>query len=187
MKRLNWGMLNNFACLILLAVIAIWPTAGWSQAAKLSCDPNDLKPYVENLLRMWDLKLRLSWHSSPINPQPIAQTYDPTKGVLLPTCSKGPYVGPKIRDYFVDFLKLHPEATFYFVAGKFEVGGDCTRPFASGLYDFNLTTATGTVKAEARYTYVFASTGLIEQHHSSLVPMKPPQEQQECPEPPSKH
>jgi hypothetical protein len=178
MDRFNRRALRYSACLFLLVTIAAWPSAGWSRPAKHACDVNAL---VRKLLQNWVDQLKQAWSQN--NPDLIVKTYA-VNGVLLPTCSKGPLTGrPAIRGYFAnDFLPLKPEATFDWNNAK--IGGDCAHAFASGLYDFDLTTATGKATAHARYTYVFTSTELIAQHHSSLVPMKPPQPQQECPSPP---
>jgi hypothetical protein len=175
MKSLNRRMLRYSACLFLLATVAAWPTAGWSQ----TCDRDTI---VKERLENWAEKLKESW-STPvgINPGPIISTYA-ADGVLLPTCSNGPLIGrdTEIKDYFKDtFLPLKPVAKFDFGLRKFEVGGDCTHPFASGVYDFE--SNKGPLKA--RYTYVFRRTGpqtnewLIAQHHSSLM-LDP---EQKCP------
>jgi len=173
MKRLNQRVLHYFACLIVLATVAAWPSPGWSRTARHTCDVDKV---VRGLLQNWAKQLKEAWSQN--KPGLIVSTYA-ANGVLLPTCSKGPLTGHEgIGGYFVkDFLPLKPVADFNFDTNPPKIGGDCTHAFASGLYDFDLTTATGNVRAQARYTYVFNGT-LIAQHHSSLVPMKPPQE---CP------
>ncbi len=180
MKRLDRRVPRYSACLIVLATVAVWPTAGWSQ----TCSPNNFKTFVEGLLQNWADKLKFSW-APHIDPGLIGATYAPD-AVLLPTCSKGPLDSAGIRHYFEeDFLPLKPEATFDWDNNK--IGGDCSRPFASGLYLFDLFAFKPEKHVQARYTYVFkqmpGNVYLIEQHHSSLVPTKPAQE---CPKLPSK-
>jgi len=147
--RILHGLMST--SLILLAVSA-WPTAGWSQPCE-----------VKTLLDKWAYALE---HSTPGAPDQIVSTYDPIRGVLLPTCDNGPLVGQsEIKGYFKHFLELEPKATFESSA----TGGDCASGFASGLYNFKVK---GGQVLRARYTYVFIR-GLIAQHHSSLEP-KPP-------------
>ncbi len=185
MKRLNRRVPRYSACLILLAILAAWPTAGRSQ----SCGPHtDLKPIVEGLLRNWAMKLQQSW-SGAIDPKPIVDTYA-ENGVLVPTCSNGPSAGrSEITKYFKDtFLPLDPIADFKNF-DTIQVRGNCQYPSASGLYDFSFEAkpAPEPATAKARYTYVFRWTNtpagrkwLIVQHHSSLV-LDPPQQ---CPSKP---
>jgi len=163
MKRLNRRVLHRYACLIILATVAAWPSAGWSRRARHACDVNTVVPM---LLQNWANQLS---RSSPSSPMPIISTYA-DNGVLLPTCANGPLTGrAEIKGYFVGFLKPQPAATFDMATAK--IGGDCTHPFASGLYTFKLNDGT---QLQARYTYVFRQTGattwLIAQHHSSLEP-----------------
>jgi len=162
MKSLNTRVLHRFACLAIIVAVA-WPAAGWSRAAKRACDVNAVVP---KLLQNWATQLS---RSSPSNPTPIVSTYA-DNAVLLPTCANGPLTGrAEIKGYFVGFLKPQPVATFDMTTAK--IGGDCTHPFASGLYTFKLNDGT---QLQARYTYVFRQTGprawLIAQHHSSLEP-----------------
>lgn len=171
MNRVNRRVLRYCACLFVLVTIAAWPSAGWSRTAKHACDVNTL---VRRLLQNWADQLKESWSRN--DPELIVKNYA-ENGVLLPTCSKGPLSGrPAIRGYFEDdFLPLKPVATFDWNNAK--IGGDCSHAFASGLYSFKLQAFNPAKDAQARYTYVF-TRALIAQHHSSLVPTKPPQE---CP------
>jgi hypothetical protein len=167
MKCLNRRVLHSFARLLLLTAVAAWPSAGWSRTVRHACNVKELVP---RLLQNWadQLQRSVSEHS----PGPIVSTYA-ADGVLLPTCDNGPLTGREaIKGYFEEFLKLEPKAAFDWKTAR--IGGDCTRPFASGLYTFTLG-KDGTL--QARYTYVFRQTSptawLIAQHHSSLQP-KPP-------------
>jgi hypothetical protein len=149
-------------CSILIAVAA-WPSAAWSRALRHACDVNTLVP---KLLQNWATQLS---RSTPSNPTPIVSTYA-RDGVLLPTCANGPLAGRgEIGGYFEGFLKPQPAATFDMSTTK--IGGDCARPFASGLYTFKLNDGT---QLQGRFTYVFRQTRpaawLIAQHHSSLEP-----------------
>ena len=162
MKSSNRRMLRRLACLAIIAAIA-WPATGWSRTARHACDVYTVVP---KLLQNWATQLS---RSSPSDPAPIVSTYA-DNGVLLPTCANGPLTGrAEIKGYFVGFLKPQPAATFDMATAK--IGGDCTHPFASGLYTFKLNDGT---QLQARYTYVFRRTGatawLIAQHHSSLEP-----------------
>ena len=162
MMRPNSRAPYRYAGLLLLAVAAS-PSAGWSRAPRHACDVNTLVP---TLLQNWATQLS---RSTPSDPAPVVATYA-DNGVLLPTCANGPLTGrSEITGYFVGFLKPQPAATFDPASRK--IGGDCTHPFASGLYTFRLND--GTV-LQGRYTYVFRQTGpaawRIAQHHSSLEP-----------------
>ncbi len=169
MKRLNWRILRSYACLILLIAVAAWPSAGWSRTARHACDVGSV---VRARLDNWARQLKDSWSKN--NPKLIVGTYA-ENGVLMPTCSNGPLAGHQaITGYFEkNFLPLKPEATFDWSNAK--IGGDCARPFASGLYSFKLNSSGQML--QARYTYVFRQTGptswLIAQHHSSLLPNPP--------------
>jgi hypothetical protein len=169
MKRPNRRVLLYSACLFVFATIAAWPSAGWSRTARHACDVDKV---VRARLDNWAKQLKDSWSKN--NPELIVGTYA-ENGVLMPTCSNGPLAGHQaIKGYFANnFLPLKPEATFDFNNAK--IGGDCARPFASGLYSFKLNSS-GQV-LQARYTYVFRKTGptewLIAQHHSSLLPNPP--------------
>jgi hypothetical protein len=173
MKRLKRRVLHYSACLIVLATVATWPSAGWPKTARHTCDVDKI---VRGLLQNWGKQLKDAWSEN--KPELIVRTYA-ENGVLLPTCSKGPLSGHgEISGYFVkDFLPLKPVANFDFVSNPPKIGGDCTHAFASGLYGFKLEAFNPPKDVQARYTYVFTRT-LIAQHHSSLVPTKPPQE---CP------
>lgn len=176
MKHLNRRVLHYSACVIVLTAVAAWPSAGWSRAAKRSCDVDQM---VRGLLQNWGKQLQAAWQQN--KPELIVNTYA-ANGVLLPTCSSGPLTGhTAITGYFVnDFLPFKPVANFDFVTNPPKVGGDCAHAYASGLYDFKLEAFNPPADVKARYTYVFTGT-LISQHHSSLVPTKPPQA---CPDKP---
>jgi len=163
MRHLNRRVLHQYACLIIVATVAAWPSAGWSRAARHVCDVNAVVPM---LLQNWATQLS---RSSPSDPTPIVSTYA-DKAVLLPTCANGPLTGrAEIGGYFEGFLKPQPVVTFD--AASRRIGGDCAHPFVSGLYTFRLNDGT---QLQARYTYVYRRTGptawLIAQHHSSLEP-----------------
>ena len=171
MKRLHRGVLRQCATsLILLAVVAL-PSSGWSRAQVRACNVNKVVPA---LLQNWANKLA---QSTSTDPAPIVGTYD-DHAVLLPTCANGPLTGrDQIKVYFEGFLKQHPVVAFN---ASMKIGGECTHPFASGLYTFTLNGGTG-AQLHARYTYIFAQTHpgawLIAQHHSSLEP----ESKSECP------
>jgi hypothetical protein len=170
MKRLNRWVRHYSACLIVLAAVAVWPSAGWSKTTRRGCDVDRM---VRGLLQNWGNQLQEAWKQN--KPDLIVRTYAPN-GVLLPTCSKGPLTGHgEIGGYFVnDFLPFRPVAIFDFNRNPPKVGGDCAHAYSSGLYDFKLEAFNPPADVQARYTYVFTGT-LIAQHHSSLVPTKPPQ------------
>jgi hypothetical protein len=173
MNRLNRRVLHYSACLIVLTAVAAWPSAGWSKTTRHACDVDRM---VRGLLQNWGNQLQAAWRQN--DPQLIVRTYA-LNGVLLPTCSSGPLAGhDQISGYFVnDFLPFKPVANFDFAANPPKITGDCAHASASGLYDFKLEAFNPPADVKARYTYVFTGT-LIDQHHSSLVPTKPPQE---CP------
>jgi len=159
------------AALILLAILA-WPSQGWSRTAGRACKVN---VEVNKLLENWAKKLS---QSTPGHPMLIVETYEPDKGVLLPTCSSKAAIGEEqITEYFKDFLGYEPTVAF---TTRY-IGGDCTIAFASGTYTFTLANRNNE-KLLARYTYVFEHKNaewLIAQHHSSLVPKLKPE--QKCP------
>ena len=172
MKRLNRCVLRQCAAaaLILIAAAA-WPSAGWSRPYARACNVNKV---VITLLHNWANKLAQSTSSDPA---PIVGTYG-ADAVLLPTCANGPLTGrDQIKVYFEGFLKQQPVVAFN---ASMKIGGECTHPFASGLYTFTLNGGTG-AQLHARYTYIFAQTHpgawLIAQHHSSLEP----ESKSECP------
>ena len=84
MNRLNRRLLHYFACLVLLAIVAAWPSAGWSRTAGHTCDVDKA---VRGLLQNWAKQLKEAWSQN--KPGLIVSTYA-ANGVLLPTCSKGP-------------------------------------------------------------------------------------------------
>ena len=150
------------AAIGLAAVVA--PSAGWPRTTRLECRVDQV---AIKALKNWGAQLAAS---SPQNPAPIVDTYE-IRGVLLPTCAKGPLVGrAEIKGYFIDFLKQRPVVAFDWQDAK--IGGNCHVAFASGLYTFTLEDKT---TLPARYTYIFrrSKSGrpwLIAQHHSSLQP-----------------
>ncbi len=169
MRRMNQSVMRYSVYLLLLVMVAAWPSAGWSRTTRHACDVDNV---VRGRLENWAKQLKDSWSKN--NPKLIVGTYA-ENGVLLPTCSNGPLTGHQaITGYFEkNFLPLKPEATFDWNNAK--IGGDCARPFASGLYSFKLNSSGQAL--QARYTYVFRQTGatewLIAQHHSSLTPAPP--------------
>jgi len=174
MKRFDRTVPGGFiilAGLILLAVLA-WPSEGWSRTARRACN---VTADVDALLKNWAEKLS---QSTPSNPRPIVETYEPRNAVLLPTCSGETAIGRgQITEYFKEFLDYKPTVKFTTRA----IGGDCTIAFASGTYTFTLGNLANQ-ELLARYTYVFERRNtkwLIAQHHSSLVPKLTPE--QKCP------
>jgi hypothetical protein len=167
MKRFDRIVLRGYtaAAMILLAVLA-WPSEGWSRTTRRACD---VKPVVMALLENWTKKLA---ESSSEKPEPVVETYEKYRAVLLPTCANGPLIGhDEIKGYFVTFLKNKPRGEID--TQRANIGGNCEFAFASGLYTFKLNGGTGP-QLLARYTFVFQRKGsgwLITQHHSSLEPV----------------
>ena len=150
MRRLKRSVLRQCAAAALILVAAVaWPSAGWSRPYARACNVNKV---VITLLHNWANKLAQSTSSDPA---PIVGTYG-ADAVLLPTCANGPLTGrDQIRSIFCQgFLKQQPVVAFD--AGM-KIGGQCTHPFASGLYSFTLNGGTG-AQLHARYTYIFAQT-----------------------------
>jgi hypothetical protein len=153
---------------ILLAVLAA-PSEGWSRTAKRSCD---VRPIVMERLTNWT---RMLAESTSEKPEPVVDTYEKDRSVLLPTCANGPLIGrDQITGYFEGFLKDEPRGEIDTRAAS--ISGDCEFGFASGLYTFKLHGGAGP-QLRARYTFIFqrtASGWLIAQHHSSLEPVPTP-------------
>ena len=167
MKRFDRIMLRGYTCpaVILLAVLA-WPSEGWSRTTRRACD---VKPVVMALLKNWTQKLA---ESSSEKPEPVVETYEKDRAVLLPTCANGPLIGhSQIKGYFEKFLLDKPRGEID--TQRANIGGNCEFAFASGLYTFKLNAGTGP-QLLARYTFIFQRKGsgwLITQHHSSLEPV----------------
>ncbi|KAL4551696.1 hypothetical protein Ndes2526B_g05965 [Nannochloris sp. 'desiccata'] len=88
-------------------------------------------------------------------------------GVLLPTLSnKVRRTKEGLEDYFKSFLKNSPQGKITELYASQKAG----YTFASGLYDFTLTTDGKQSLVPARFSYVFNKNCKIIQHHSSQMP-----------------
>ncbi|KAG7669622.1 hypothetical protein Ndes2526B_g05964 [Nannochloris sp. 'desiccata'] len=111
------------------------------------------------------------WNEALATKDPAVVTarymHDGEYGVLVPTLSNVVRSTEEgINDYFVEFLAKDPigEITELYAS---EHDG---YTFASGLYDFTLTTDGVTSVTPARFTYVFDDECMIVKHHSSQMP-----------------
>lgn len=102
----------------------------------------------------------------------MADLYDETDGVLLPTVSNQVRTSrSSIVAYFTQFLKLKPYGTI-----DQSIVRDLGNGYAanSGIYTFRLTPETGVTKTvQARYSFIYKWVNgdwKIVEHHSSAMP-----------------
>lgn len=145
--------------LLAASVIALMATP----ALAVECAPIT-KPQVEQLFDRWNASL------ATLDPEKVVENYAPD-AVLLPTLSNKPRLTQEERkEYFVDFLKKHPQ-------GKIDsrtIKIACNKAIDTGTYTFTLKDGT---KVPARYTYSYEfkdGKWLISSHHSSAMPEKQP-------------
>lgn len=120
------------------------------------------KPQVEQLFDRWNASL------ATLDPDKVVENYAPD-AVLLPTVSNKPRLTQEERkDYFVEFLKKHPQ-------GKIDsrtIKLGCNKATDTGTYTFTLKDGS---KVPARYTFTYQFENgkwLISTHHSSAMPEK---------------
>lgn len=114
------------------------------------------------------------------NPDTVAALYA-EDAVLLPTISNTPRTNhAEMRAYFVDFLKKKPRATI----DRSVIRPGCNWATDTGIYSFDLTDEKSkkVSKVQARYSFVYEKINgkwTIIHHHSSLMPEKEDQEDDE--------
>ncbi len=115
---------------------------------------------IAALFDRWNDSLRTG------DPDKVTANYA-TDGVLLPTVSNKPRTDPgAIRDYFVKFLKNHPQGSID--SRVIKIG--CNVAQDVGTYTFKFSDGK---TVHARYTYVYEwqnGKWLIAHHHSSAMP-----------------
>ncbi|WFU12779.1 SgcJ/EcaC family oxidoreductase (plasmid) [Rhizobium sp. CB3090] len=120
------------------------------------------KPQVERLFDRWNASL------ATLDPEKVVENYAPD-AVLLPTLSNKPRLTQKERrEYFVGFLKKHPQGKIN--SRTIKIG--CNDALDIGLYTFTLKDG---AKVPARYTFTYEfkhGKWLISSHHSSAMPEK---------------
>lgn len=116
---------------------------------------------VRGLFSLWNNAL------ATLDPKKVAARYA-KGGVLLPTVSDTPRTDPAgIADYFVKFLKGHPQGEI--LESHVTIGTNWCQDV--GLYEFTMG-VTGK-KVKGRYTFVYTLDGgewKIKHHHSSMMP-----------------
>lgn len=144
------------AAAVLLALAA--PAFAQVPAAA-TCAPAT-ETQVAGLFDRWNDSLRT------LDPDQVVANYA-NDGVLLPTVSNQPRTNPaQIRDYFVKFLKSHPQGRID--SRTIKIG--CNVAQDVGTYSFKFKDGK---TVHARYTYVYEwvdGKWLIAHHHSSAMP-----------------
>lgn len=109
-------------------------------------------------------------------PNEIVNLYS-KDAILLGTLAEEPLVGKnKIKGYFKDFVKLHPEGEVTYYYGRCIGFG---KIIVDGNYTFMLDDKKGRKEVEARFTFLFKRSCWrfgkweIVTHHSSERPKKP--------------
>jgi len=128
-------------------------------AASQACAPTDERQ-IAALFDRWNASL------ATLDPDKVVANYA-SDAVLLPTVSnQARTTAPEIRDYFVKFLKGHPQGSI----DKRVVKIGCNVAQDVGTYTFRFKDGQ---TVHARYTYVYEwrdGQWLIAHHHSSAMP-----------------
>jgi uncharacterized protein (TIGR02246 family) len=120
------------------------------------------KQQIEGLFDRWNNSL------ATLKPDAVVANYA-SDAVLLPTVSNKPRLTQDERkDYFVSFLKNHPQGKID--SRTIKIG--CNSAIDTGIYTFTFKDGT---KVPARYTFTYEyddGKWLISSHHSSAMPEK---------------
>jgi uncharacterized protein (TIGR02246 family) len=150
--------------LFAVAAISLASISVAAQAATMQCEPVT-KEQVAGFFDKWNASLKTG------DPDAVTANYA-DDAVLLPTVSNKPRTNhAEIKDYFVHFLKKHPD-------GKIDsrtIKLGCNTATDAGIYTFKLKDGKTTQYVKARYTFQYEfeeGQWLIEHHHSSAFPEK---------------